>query len=161
MNAPLILTGDAVALTNPDGSRRNRRAVKKELTTARVIAAARFLFTHVGFFDVGIRDVAARIGMSTGAIFATVADKDELWRAAMNGPPPSPQLAEEAALLLALRPGWSWTLSCHDGAFRASLSPNGWNPLNNAGPFAVGRGDSPASALRDARINADRKEPLQ
>ncbi|MFN3305519.1 MAG: hypothetical protein ACK44A_17665, partial [Roseateles sp.] len=160
MSAPVAFDGLSVPLTDAEGRPRSRRAIRKDLTAARVVAAARFLFEFNGYFDSGIRDVAARIGMSVGAVFSVVKDKAHLWRLAFDGAaPPDTDVAYEVALIAALRPGWSWTLSAHNGAYRASLSPNGWNPLNNGGPFAVGKGDTPAAALYAVRIDADHKDP--
>lgn len=137
----------------------NRRQKAKAATTAKVRDAARFLFGNVGYFSTGIRDVAARIGMSTGAVFATVEDKPALWRLAFDGPPPSEQLAEEVALVEALRRDWSWLIRKAPDGYRATLTPDGWNPLS-ARHVASGTGVSPAAALRAAREQADRLEPL-
>lgn len=155
--APLVLSNDAVETHNLDGSRRKRRDVARDITRLKVLAAARFLFTHVGFFDTGIRDVAQRMGMSTGAVFATVKDKGQLWAEAMNGPPPSLQLAEEVALVLALRPGWRWLIRFDGSRYLTSLTCPDYNPMRNGGLMFNGIGDSPAAALREARIAADRQ----
>ena len=136
----------------------NRRQQAKAATRARLVDSARFLFAHVGYFNVGIRDVAQRMGMSTGAVFNQVDDKQQLWRLAMGGPPPSEALAEEVALLEAQRPGWRWSLRrTHDGRYAAMVAASD-NPYSTA-PSAAGMGDSPAAALRDARIAVDRKDP--
>lgn len=162
MNAPLVFTNAAVPLTEPDGARRNRRQVSKELTAHRVVAAARFAFTNTGYFASTVRDIADRAGTSTGAIFSNVEGKEALWRLAMGGPPPSLDLAEEVALIEAQRPDWVYIFrKAPDGRYLATLSPDNLNPLHNSGPVATGQGDSPASALHAARLQADRKSPIQ
>ncbi len=57
-----------------------RRAMAKQQTRARVLAAARELFSREGYEGATIRDIAAAAGMSTGAVFANFADKSELFR---------------------------------------------------------------------------------
>lgn len=140
----------------------DRRRLGKDVTALRVAASARHLFTNAGYFSTTTRDIARRAGRSTSAVFATAPDKESLWVLAMGGPPPSLQLAEEVALIEALRPDWVWIVrKGPDGRYLATLSPRDWNPLDNAGPCAAGQGDSPASALYAARLQADRREPLQ
>lgn len=162
MNAPLVFTNANVPLTEPDGTRRSKRQISKELTALRVIAAARFAFTNTGYYPSGVRDIARRAGMSTGAVFATAPDKESLWVLAMGGPPPSLDLAEEVALIEAQRPDWVYIFrKAPGGVYLATLSPENLNPLHNSGPVATGKGDSPAAALRAARLQADRKSPIQ
>lgn len=155
--APLVFTNDTVETHDADGAPRNRREVARDVTRLKLLSAARFLFTHVGFFDTGIRDIAKRMGMSTGAVFAQVKDKDELWRAAMRGPTPSLMLAEEVALILALRPGWRWLLRFDGARYLTTLSSPDYNPMQNGGLIFSGQGDSPADALREVRLAADRQ----
>lgn len=152
----------APELSPSDRARLNKRQLGKVRTAQRITEAARFAFTNTGFFASTIRDVARRAGMSTGALFGAAPDKEALWRLAMGGPPPSLQLAEEVALIEAQRPGWVWIVrKGPDGRYLSTLSPRDWNPMHNAGPVASGEGDSPASALYAARLQADRKAPLQ
>lgn len=149
-----------VSLT--DAPRPNKRFLAKARTTTRVIEAARFAFTNTGYFPSGIRDIARRAGMSIGAVFATAPDKESLWVLAMGGPPPSLFLAEEVALIEAQRPDWVYIIrKAPRGVYLATLSPDNLNPLHNSGPVATGQGDSPAAALRAARLQADRKSPIQ
>lgn len=137
----------------------NKRQRAKASTRAKAAEAARFLFANVGYFSTGIRDVAARMGMSTGAVFATVSDKAALWRLAMGGPAPSEQLAEEVALIQALRPGWSWVLRFNGREHLAGLTPPDFRPEAMPPSRAhSGRGDSPAEALRQARLEAERHD---
>lgn len=140
-----------------DGASLNRRARAKRATEARLRDAARFLFVNAGYFDTTIRDIAGRMGMSTGAVFNHAPDKPGLWRLVMGGPPPSPQLAEEVALVEAALPDWGYLVRKEpDGRYYASLSTPDYHPLKPEGFLAVGRGDSPASAVRAARIEAER-----
>lgn len=60
-----------------------RRAMAKQQTRAKVLAAARDLFSQEGYEGATIRDIAAAAGMSTGAVFANFADKSELFREIM------------------------------------------------------------------------------
>ena len=57
-----------------------RRALAKQQTRAKVLAAARELFSTAGYEGATIRDIAAAAGMSTGAVFANFSDKSELFR---------------------------------------------------------------------------------
>lgn len=137
----------------------NKRERAKASTRTRLIAAARFLFTNSGYFAVGTRDVARRMGMSTGAMFAQVTGKEALWALAMGGPPPDVRLAEEVALLQALRPGWSWVLRFNGQEHLAGLTPPDFRP-NALQPNRAhsGRGETPAEALRQARLEAERHD---
>ena len=134
----------------------NRRQAAKSATRAKVLDAAHFLFVNVGYYGTGMRDIAARIGMSTGAVNATAEGKEALWRAALNGPPPSQQLAEEVALALALRPGWCWLIRYTGSSYKASINHPAYTPFSPNNRIYFGEGDSPASALREARLNAER-----
>jgi AcrR family transcriptional regulator len=60
-----------------------RRALAKQHTRAKVLAAARKLFSESGYEGATIRDIAAAAGMSTGAVFANFADKSDLFREIM------------------------------------------------------------------------------
>jgi AcrR family transcriptional regulator len=57
-----------------------RRALAKQRTRSRVLAAARKLFGEHGYDGATIRDIAAAADMSTGAVFANFADKSDLFR---------------------------------------------------------------------------------
>ena len=56
-----------------------RRAIAKQQTREKVLQAARQLFTERGYEGATIRDIAKAAGMSTGAVFASFADKSELF----------------------------------------------------------------------------------
>ena len=60
-----------------------RRTVAKQQTRAKVLAAARRLFSEEGYEGATIRDIAAAAGMSTGAVFANFTDKSDLFREIM------------------------------------------------------------------------------
>jgi AcrR family transcriptional regulator len=57
-----------------------RRAMAKQQTRAKVLAAARKLFSEHGYQGATIRDIASTAGMSTGAVFANFNDKSDLFR---------------------------------------------------------------------------------
>lgn len=60
-----------------------RRALAKQQTRLKVLAAARNLFSEQGYEGATIRDIAAAAGMSTGAVFANFTDKSDLFREIM------------------------------------------------------------------------------
>ncbi len=137
----------------------NRRQLSKARTLQRLKTECRFLFENIGYFDTTIRDIAKRMGMSTGAVSSHAPDKESLWRLVMGGPAPSQALAEEVALIEAQRPGWSWSLRKVNRRYAAGLTSPDFHLTTNGGVSATGQGDGPASALRDARADADRKSP--
>lgn len=61
-----------------------RRALAKQQTRLKVLAAARKLFSEEGYEGATIRDIAAAAGMSTGAVFANFSDKSDLFREIMS-----------------------------------------------------------------------------
>ena len=61
-----------------------RRAMAKQQTREKVLQAARDLFIERGYEGATIRDIARVAGMSTGAVFASFADKTELFDAILN-----------------------------------------------------------------------------
>jgi len=61
-----------------------RRAIAKQQTRAKVLAAARKLFSEEGYEGATIRDIAAAAGMSTGAVFANFTDKSDLFGEIMS-----------------------------------------------------------------------------
>ena len=74
-----------------------RRALAKQQTRTKVLAAARRLFSEAGYEGATIRDIAAEAGMSTGAVFANFTDKSDLFREIMA--------ADMDALVEAMRDG--------------------------------------------------------
>lgn len=163
----LHFTPPAAALDAP-AQRPNRCQQAKARTRAKLIETARRLFLAAGYFDTGIRDIAAAMGMSTGAVFAQVANKADLWRLAIGGPPPSPGLAEQVALLEAERPDWPYLLRkevARDGSatlirWVCVLTSPDYDPsVLGQGLIITTRGDAPASALLAARQSAGRAQP--
>lgn len=59
--------------------RPNQRALAKQRTREKIIAAAKALFAKHGYEGATIRDIAAAAGMSTGAVFASFTDKSDLF----------------------------------------------------------------------------------
>src|SRR5919112_4592513 len=76
--APLQPAGEAVVKVP------TRRTLAKQQTRAKVLAAARRLFSEEGYEGATIRDIAAAAGMSTGAVFANFTDKSDLFREIMT-----------------------------------------------------------------------------
>jgi AcrR family transcriptional regulator len=83
------------------GNRGGRRAEAKAATRAKILEAARSLFTVAGYEHSTMREIARMVGMSTGAIFVNFTDKAALYRAVFGH---APLTAEEGrAFLLAAR----------------------------------------------------------
>ncbi|WP_295205721.1 TetR/AcrR family transcriptional regulator [uncultured Brevundimonas sp.] len=136
----------------------NLRVQAKAATLAKVKDAAAFLFANKGYFDVGLRDVAKRMGMSLGAVTSNAPSKEDLWRLAMGGSAPDVRLAEEVALLEAQRPGWRWSLRTNGATYIADVA-DGNALVTHDVVSATGRGPTPAEAVRHARIQIERKLP--
>jgi len=76
----------------------NQRTARKAATREKTITAAKALWRDPGSYSVnGIREVAAMIGMSTGAVFSNFDTKDDLWRAAFGCAPPIDGVLTRAA----------------------------------------------------------------
>src|SRR3954464_9472067 len=88
-----------------------RRALAKQQTPAKVLAAARRLFSESGYEGATIRDIASAAGMSTGAVFANFADKSDLFREIM--------IADMASLAEAMREAALKGRTVDDGLLRA------------------------------------------
>ena len=71
------------AAENTEMKAPTRRAIAKQQTRAKVLAAARALFSKAGYEGATIRDIATAAGMSTGAVFANFTDKSDLFREIM------------------------------------------------------------------------------
>lgn len=90
-----------------------KRSEQKLVTHCAAVAAARKLWGAPGAYDTAsIRDIAAEMNMSIGAIYGNFQDKEALWRAAFNDTPPpvdsaltraAPAMAEALRRLLELR----------------------------------------------------------
>lgn len=62
----------------------SQRLLSKLRTRAKVMAAARSLFSEHGYEAATIRDIARAAGMSTGAVFANFQDKSDLFEAVLG-----------------------------------------------------------------------------
>lgn len=124
-----------------------RRALAKQQTRVKVLAAARKLFSEAGYEGATIRDIAAAAGMSTGAVFANFADKSDLFREIMVADMVSlAEVMREAAikgrtvddaLLRAFAAGYGFyksQLPLARAAFSISWSPEQGQELRNLGP---------------------------
>ncbi len=65
-----------------------QRDKAKAATAEKVAEAARELFLAHGYEAVTIRNIAAKVGMSVGAVFSNYEDKDALFLACMGRPSP-------------------------------------------------------------------------
>jgi AcrR family transcriptional regulator len=122
-----------------------RRALAKQQTRAKVLAAARRLFSEQGYEGATIRDIAAAAGMSTGAVFANFADKSDLFREIM--------ITDMAALGEAMREAASHGDGVEDAILRAFMAGYAFYmtqlPLARAA-FSVGWSTEDGPALRGA-----------
>ncbi len=130
-----------------------RRALAKQQTRAKVLAAARRLFSEQGYEGATIRDIAAAAGMSTGAVFANFADKSDLFREIMmNDTLALAESMREAAsaasgvddaLLRMFVAGYSFyqtQLPLARAAFSVGWSPQDGPALRNSAPVQALRG---------------------
>lgn len=124
-----------------------RRALAKQQTRAKVLAAARRLFSEEGYEGATIRDIAAAAGMSTGAVFANFTDKSDLFREIMTadcealGEAMREAAAKgrgvEDALLKIFLAGYGFyksRLPLARAAFSVSWTPDGGQILRGLGP---------------------------
>ncbi|MGA0546119.1 TetR/AcrR family transcriptional regulator [Brevundimonas sp. VNH65] len=118
-----------------------RRERMKAQTAQNIRETAAHLFRTVGFQDVTLRALADAAGVSTGAIFAHVRNKEELWRFAMGSAPPDYDLAEVVALIEATLPGAKWTLTAVGDRFGAAVT------AGDSEHTALG--DTPSKALNE------------
>lgn len=66
-----------------------KRQDQKAATAALMTSTAAELFRQRGYEHVTIRDVAKAAGMSTGAVFSTFADKDDMFLKSQGRPAPN------------------------------------------------------------------------
>ena len=122
-----------------------RRALAKQQTRAKVLAAARRLFSEAGYEGATIRDIASAAGMSTGAVFANFSDKSDLFREIM--------VTDMAALADAMAAAAERGTSVEDSLLKVFMA--GYNfyraqlPLARAA-FSVGWSPEDGPALRSA-----------
>lgn len=122
-----------------------RRALAKQQTRAKVLAAARRLFSEQGYEGATIRDIASAAGMSTGAVFANFTDKSDLFREIM--------LTDMSALAEAMSEAAAPAATAHDGLLRVFTAGYRFYqtqlPLARAA-FSVGWSPTDGPALRGA-----------
>jgi AcrR family transcriptional regulator len=122
-----------------------RRALAKQQTRAKVLAAARRLFSEEGYEGATIRDIAAAAGMSTGAVFANFSDKSDLFREIM--------ITDMAALADAMSAAGAKGGNAEDALIRIFMAGYGFYqtqlPLARAA-FSVGWSPQDGPALRSA-----------
>ena len=122
-----------------------RRALAKQQTRAKVLAAARRLFSEQGYEGATIRDIAAAAGMSTGAVFANFSDKSDLFREIM--------LTDMAALADAMREAGGRGANTEDSLLKIFMAGYAFYktqlPLARAA-FSVGWSPEDGPALRRA-----------
>jgi AcrR family transcriptional regulator len=127
-----------------------RRALAKQQTRVKVLAAARRLFSEEGYEGATIRDIAAAAGMSTGAVFANFSDKSDLFREIMitDMAALADAMAEAAVhgkgvedtLLKMFAAGYGFyrtQLPLARAAFSVGWSPQDGPALRNASPVQV------------------------
>lgn len=88
-----------------DGRPKGPRAQAKAATRARIVAAARSIFTLTPYEQATLRDICQATGLTMGAITNQFVDKAEIWRAAMDCEPPGDSALTRAAapMLAALK----------------------------------------------------------
>jgi AcrR family transcriptional regulator len=127
-----------------------RRALAKQQTRAKVLAAARRLFSEAGYEGATIRDIAAAAGMSTGAVFANFADKSDLFREIMH--------TDMAALATAMRAAAQDGVDVEDAVVRIFMAGYGFYkaqlPLARAA-FSVSWSREDGAELRRALPSQD------
>lgn len=84
------------------------RTEAKAATRGKVLEAARRCFDAVGYEAATIRDIAARAGLSTGAVFANFAGKADLYLAVYGHAPISPEQGRELLAMIAGAPVPDW-----------------------------------------------------
>ena len=124
-----------------------RRAIAKQQTRAKVLAAARALFSEAGYEGATIRDIATAAGMSTGAVFANFTDKSDLFREIM--------LSDMAALAEEMREAGAKGRTVEDALLRTFVSGYAFYqshmPLARAA-FSVGWSPDNGPVLRRAPV---------
>jgi AcrR family transcriptional regulator len=140
MHANKIEAVDDTSVRTP-----TRRALAKQQTRAKVLAAARRLFSEQGYEGATIRDIAAAAGMSTGAVFANFSDKSDLFGEIM--------MTDLAALGDAMREAANQGDSVEDRLLRMFTAGYSFYktqlPLARAA-FSVGWSPDDGPALRNA-----------
>jgi AcrR family transcriptional regulator len=140
MHATKIQAADDASIKAP-----TRRALAKQQTRVKVLAAARRLFSEEGYEGATIRDIASAAGMSTGAVFANFSDKSDLFREIM--------VTDMAALADAMRDAAAHGNGVEDSLLKMFSAGYGFYrtqlPLARAA-FSVGWSPQDGPALRSA-----------
>jgi len=91
--------------TEAPESRRKPKGNKRDRTRATLLEAARALVREKGFARTTLEEVAARAGMTTGAIYGNFRNRDELFVALGDAywPPIKPRVAPGATFAEAMR----------------------------------------------------------
>lgn len=91
--------------TPPAESRRKPKGDKRDRTRATLLEAARALVREKGYARTTLEEVAARAGMTTGAIYGNFRNRDELFIALGEAywPPIKPRVAPGATFAEAMR----------------------------------------------------------
>src|SRR5215813_6099834 len=94
-------------MTRPraDSARRRPKGDKRDRTRAALLEAARALIREKGYARTTLEEVAARAGMTTGAIYGNFRNRDELFIALGDAywPPIKPRVAPGATFAEAMR----------------------------------------------------------
>ena len=141
----MIHTAQIQAVDETSVKAPTRRALAKQQTRAKVLAAARRLFSEEGYEGATIRDIASAAGMSTGAVFANFTDKSDLFREIM--------VTDMAALADAMREAASQGNGVEDTLLKMFMAGYAFYktqlPLARAA-FSVGWSPQDGPALRNA-----------
>ena len=142
----MMHTAQIQAVSDTPAKAPTRRALAKQQTRAKVLDAARRLFSEQGYEGATIRDIAAAAGMSTGAVFANFTDKSDLFREIM--------LTDMIALAEAMREAASHGKGVEDSLLKIFVAGYRFYqtqlPLARAA-FSVGWSPQDGPALRGAQ----------
>ena len=121
-------------------ARRKPKGDKRERTRAALLQAARALIREKGYERTTMEEVAARAGMTTGAIYGNFKNRDELFIDLGHAywPPIKPHIASGATFAQAMR-----------AMARATIAA-----VDERQPAAVGRLTGIAYALQNAELRA-------
>src|SRR3954467_8499624 len=89
---------------NPASARQKPKGDKRERTRAALLEAARALIRETGYERTTLEKVAARAGMTTGAIYGNFKNRDELFIALGEAywPPIKPKVPPDATFAAAM-----------------------------------------------------------
>src|SRR6186713_2568170 len=129
-----------MAITKDNPARRKRKGDKRDRTRAALLAAARQLVREKGHERTTLEEVAARAGMTTGAIYGNFKNRDDLFIALGHAywPPVKPRIAAGATFAEAM-----------EALARATLAA-----VDERRPAAVGRLTGLAYTLKNPEMRA-------